>query len=240
MKIKIILSIILLVLFGIFFMNLDQFQSTTEAQSQKVETYKVIPQDDLILKGEVKAKKIQTLDTTDMKNLLVNNGDHVTKGQEIYNTGYVAPLDGTFSISEDDNTFAIISDEEYVSASISEIDKNLIHQGDTITVKSLDNSQSYQSQVTRIGISPVSDDNLSDYLVESAITGLPNGQHVYLYISYSDVVIPQKYVKSGTLNMKKPGANSWMQEKISLTNKGGVFYAHQEDVPIGTLLRKPK
>ena len=128
MKIKILLSIILVLLFSgllVFVNNYNNQQSNV--QENKPRYFKVEAQEDLILDGVVKARKVQELEDAEMSRLLVVNGQHVTKWQQIYNTGYVAPIDGTFTVDEN-KKFAIISDEQYILSSFSELDNGLINQ----------------------------------------------------------------------------------------------------------------
>ena len=124
MKIKILLSIILVLLFSGLLVFVNNYNNQkSNVQENKPRYFKVEAQEDLILDGVVKARKVQELEDTEMSRLLVVNGQHVTKSQQIYNTGYVAPIDGTFTVDEN-KKFAIISDEQYILSSFSELDKS--------------------------------------------------------------------------------------------------------------------
>ena len=84
MKIKILLSIILVLLFSgllVFVNNYNNQQSNV--QENKPRYFKVEAQEDLILDGVVKARKVQELEDAEMSRLLVVNGQHVTKWQQI-------------------------------------------------------------------------------------------------------------------------------------------------------------
>ena len=241
MKIKILLSIILVLLFSgllVFVNNYNNQQSNV--QENKPRYFKVEAQEDLILDGVVKARKVQELEDAEMSRLLVVNGQHVTKWQQIYNTGYVAPIDGTFTVDEN-KKFAIISDEQYILSSFSELDNVLINQDMEVTVKSLDGSQAFQSHISWVGLLPrEGGEDVSRYGFEIQSNGLHIGQHFNIYVKYKEVVIPEKYISSGFLYMKKPDAKAWEKFKPSLVQRGGVYYAPLSEVPVGTLLKEHK
>lgn len=239
MKQKILIILGLLPFIGLlFWLQHQQKQSRLEVSKDTPAVYKVVKQDDLLLMGEVQSDNITALDKVDPDQLLIKNGEMVTKNQKLYKTGYEAPVAGMFSIGEDGN-LAIISPERHVKSSISELDRENILEGQVLQTKNLETGKTLEAKIRWINRQPSADEKtLSHYDFEADVSNLMVGHHVLLSIPYKTVVIPEQYLKNNQILAKLPTEKEWRLLSITPSHKGGVSYAQLSEVPVGTLLKE--
>ncbi len=241
---KTIISVLIILGFVGLSVLITNYQTTNTSNGSKSKTpkyFKVEKQNDLVLTGVVKSKSIKELPAIDLKDVEVNNGDHVNEGQVIYTTGYTAPISGTFMINSDESV-SIVSDDKYIESSFTENNRSLIQQGQSVPVFSLDGSIRYgDSTLTNVGVVPLDNgDSVSKYTLMASGKNLPVGQHVKLYIEQKEVLIPKKYVHDGSVDIKKPNETQWNKVKVNVKNEGGLLYASINDVPVGSQLKGAK
>lgn len=242
---KIIISVLIFMGFvglSVLITNYSNTKNTNNESTSKRTTYfKIEKQNDLVLTGVVKSKSIQKLSTISLNDVEVSNGDHVNEGQVIYKTGDTAPISGTFVINSDES-ISIVSDDKYIESAFTEDNRDLIQQGQSVPVYSLDGSVHYgESTLTNVGVVPLDDGaSVSKYSLRVSGQDLPVGQHVKLYIEQRDVLIPEKYIHDGSLNIRRPNDKQWNTIKVNVKREGGLSYASINDVPVGSQLKVAK
>jgi hypothetical protein len=242
MKNKLVISLLLIFAFiGLFYFMDDKKEVKSNSNIDKSKTYEVVSQNDLILDGIVEVDSIKNLEFTKPENLLVANGDRVDEGERIYSTGYLAPITGIFIIN-DDASYSIASEKQYISSEIVETDKDMVNQGMKLKVTNLEGTKTFSDcNLNRISVLPTNkEDKISLYSLRISISGANPGQHMKIFVKNTQVIIPKEFIDEGKLLMKNPNSEKWETKEVSLSNISGITYAPISQVPVGTMLKETK
>ncbi|WP_029607586.1 hypothetical protein [Lacticaseibacillus rhamnosus] len=233
----VILGLILLSFVGLYALLTSYQSATTTTAKETAKEYKVVRQKDLVLSGVVRAEEIKVLDSTSPENVKIKNGEHITKGQVIYQTGYTTPISGTFIVKED-GSYAVVSDAKYIDASVTELDRHLISQGVQVKVANIDGSKKYDCVVKKVDVLPSSEESITKYRLQVPIQGVNVGVHMNINIPYSSVLIPGKFEDKGQILIKKSNSKAFKKRKINIIRTMGLKYASIAEVPVGSVLKE--
>lgn len=236
---KILLGVVLLCGFGLLYVVIQNDGAKDVIKSNE-EICTIQPREDLTLTGVVKVNNIQNLGKIQSTELLVRNGDHVTLGQKIFKSGFVAPITGVFTFK--DGTAGIIDDHQFIETAFLENDKQLMTEGKKVTVTDVNDKTETENKMIYVGQIPVEKadapaDSLSTYQVMLDSKHRPLGQHVWIKIPQVDVIVPKAFVESQTSQMKVPGSDKWVKFDVKTENRGGIYYAKLIDLPVNTELK---
>lgn len=245
-KTLLLLSAILGVLLIVFFFVTQQTTHPTPKTNQSArQTYQVKQYQPNQYRGVYQSKGYIELPELDNNQLLINDGDPVTKGvTKLTQSGYYATMSGIFS-KQQNQPNRIYQDAGEVQFTINENEYRQFKVNEQLNFQGITSQQTATGHITAIAKVPTNSTSaISKYTVTAALepTSTPPyffGEHLVITPDVQLSFVPQKYVTSQhTLKIKIHG--QWQSKQLNVVEhlSNGYLFSLQ-DLPVGTEVKAP-